>query len=109
MPLANEIELFYSTVEMNAIGQIDFYLTRSLGTMVNFLLPSLFYPITIPTTLLFCSLTVYMANCIYQCVDESAKLQNNAASKLIHEMISTVSGVETIRAYRKQQMFLKRY
>ena len=94
---------------MNAIGQIDFYLTTSLGTMMNLLLPCLFYPITIPTTLLFCSLTVYLANRIYQCVDESAKLQNNAASKLIHEMISTVSGVETIRAYRKQQMFLKRY
>ena len=101
------MNLFFS-VEMNAIGQIDFYLTMSLGTMANFLLPSLLYPITIPTTLLFGLLTVYMANRIYKCLDESAKFQSIAASKLIHEMISTVSGVETIRAYRKQQMFLQR-
>ena len=94
---------------MNAIGQIDFYLTMSLRTTMNFLFPSLLYPITIPTTFLFCSLTVYMANCIYKCVDESAKFQSIAASKLIHEMINTVSGVETIRAYRKEQMFLQRY
>ena len=94
---------------MNAIGQIDFYLTMSLTTIANFILPSLLYPITIPTTLLFCFLTVYMANCIYKCVDESAKLKSSAASELIHEMISSMSGVETIRAYRKQQMFLQRY
>ena len=50
-----------------------------------------------------------MANRIYKCVDESAKLKSNAASELIHEMINSISGVETIRAYKKQQMFLQRY
>ena len=51
---------------------------------------------------------VYAASCVYKCVDDSARLQSNAASSLIHELLGTIDGIETIRAYKKEEMFLAR-
>ena len=80
-----------------------------MGIFFSFLLPSILYPITIITTLVFCLWMIYAANCVYKCVDDSARLQSNAASSLIHELIGTIDGIETIRAYKKEEIFLTRY
>ena len=79
-----------------------------MGVCLSFLLPSIIYPITIITTVVFCLWMVYAASCVYKCVDDSARLQSNAASSLIHELLGTIDGIETIRAYKKEEMFLTR-
>ena len=88
---------------------LDLYLANGMGVFFCLLVPSVLYPTTIITTLIVCFAMHYAARLVFKCVNDSSLRQSTAASHLIHELIGSVAGVEIIRAYKKEDMFLKRY
>ena len=87
---------------------LNLNITIAMGLFICVLIPSIMYPITIVTTLIIFFLMHYVEKLIIKSVNDSATLQSSAASQLILELVGSVSGAEIIRAYKKEDMFLKR-
>ena len=94
---------------MRITFMMDNLLSNAFAAIIGLLIPILFYPITSITTLFVCVWMFVIDKCITKCIRDSRKLHSYTNSFVVHELISTVAGVETIRAYKKEDMFLTRY
>ena len=95
-------------VEMGLPIVLNLNIAIAMGLFICVLIPSIMYPTTIVTTLIIFILMYYVEKLIFKSVNDSATLQSSAASQLILELVGSVAGAEIIRAYKKEDMFLKR-
>ena len=94
---------------MRITFMVDVLLSNAFVAIIGLLIPSVFYPLTTITTFLVCVCMFVIDKYITKCIRDSRKLHSHTNAFVVHELISTVSGVETIRAYQKEDMFLTRY
>ena len=87
---------------------LDYLVANGVGVYMALLIPSFIYPITIVTTIVIGTWMFIIEKYIINCIEASAKLESNTTSDVVHELLSTVDGVETIRAYKREDLFLTR-
>ena len=88
---------------------VDYLMATGMGLFMALLIPSFIYPITIITTIVISAWMFIIEKYIINCIKASSKLNSNTTSDVIHELVSIVDGVQTIRAYKREDVFLTRW
>ena len=87
---------------------VDYLMATGIGVYMTLLIPSFIYPVTIITTIIIGAWMFIIEKYIINCIKASATLDSNTISDVVHELVSTVDGAETIRAYKREDLFLTR-